>query len=231
MTEGSAAEAAGLRSGDVFVRIDGERIQRFEEIQRVVQANPGKTLEAVIRRGEAEMSLALTPRTTELTDRLGNKRQIGVIGIRNTKMKVVRHDPATAMWHAARETYMVTVGTLRAVGEMIAGTRTTEELGGPLRIAQMSGEVGKTSIEAQIWFVAVLSINLGLINLFPIPVLDGGHLLLYAAEAVRGRPLGPRALEYTSALGLVLVLALMVFATWNDLVYFKVVDFIGSLLG
>jgi regulator of sigma E protease len=228
---GSAAEMAGLRAGDVFIRIDGEAIQRFEEIQRIVQASPGKALDVVIRRDGGESALTLTPRASELTDRLGHKRQIGVIGIRNTKMQVVRHDPLTALWQASRETFGISVATLKAVGEMIAGTRTTEELGGPLRIAQMSGEVGRSTIESKIWFIAVLSINLGLINLFPIPVLDGGHLLLYAAEALRGRPLGPKALEYTSAVGLALVLALMIFATWNDLVHLKVVDFFGSLLG
>lgn len=228
---GSAAEAAGIRSGDVFVRIDGEGIQRFEEIQRIVQMSPAKPLAVTIRRDGGEVALTMTPRSSEVTDRLGHKRQIGVIGIRNTKMQVVQHGPLDALWQASRETVGISVATLKAVGEMIAGTRTTEELGGPLRIAQMSGEVGRSTIESKIWFVAVLSINLGLINLFPIPVLDGGHLLMYVAEALRGRPLGPKALEYTSVVGLTLVLALMVFATWNDLVHLKVVDFIGSLLG
>jgi regulator of sigma E protease len=129
-----------------------------------------------------------------------------------------------------RETWLLTTGTLDAVGQMIVGTRGTEELGGPLRIAQMSGDVAQTGLVALVWFMAVLSINLGLINLFPIPMLDGGHLVFYAAEAARGRPLGERAQEYGLRIGLALVLTLMVFATWNDLVHLRVVDFFRGLV-
>ncbi len=113
---------------------------------------------------------------------------------------------------------------------MVIGARTADELGGPLRIAQMSGEVAQGGVVALLWFMAVLSINLGLINLFPIPVLDGGHLLFYAAEAIRGKPLGQRAQEYGFRLGLALVLTLMVFATWNDLVHLRVVEFLKGLV-
>ena len=112
----------------------------------------------------------------------------------------------------------MSASTLQAMWQIVIGTRSTDELGGPLRIAQMSGEVAQGGIVAVVWFMAVLSINLGLINLFPVPVLDGGHLLFYAAEALRGKPLGQRAQEYGFRIGLALVLTLMVFATWNDLV-------------
>ena len=136
----------------------------------------------------------------------------------------------TALWQAGRETVNLTVGTLGAVGQMIGGSRGTEELGGPLRIAQMSGEVAQSGVVALIWFMAILSVNLGLINLFPIPMLDGGHLLFYAVEAIRGKPLGDRAQEYGFRIGLALVLTLMVFATWNDLVHLRVVDFFRDLI-
>jgi regulator of sigma E protease len=122
------------------------------------------------------------------------------------------------------------VGTLRAIGQMIVGTRTTEELGGPLRIAQMSGEVAQGGVGSLVVFMAVLSINLGLINLLPVPMLDGGHLMFYLAEAVRGRPLGPRAMEYGFRFGLVLVFSLMIFATWNDLVHLKVLQYFVNLV-
>jgi regulator of sigma E protease len=121
--------------------------------------------------------------------------------------------------------------TLDVVGQIIAGTRGTEELGGPLRIAQMSGNVAQSGWITTVWFVAMLSINLGLINLFPIPVLDGGHLLFYGVEALRGRPLGERAQEWASMAGLTFVIALMLFVTWNDLVQLNVVTYLGSLLG
>ena len=126
---------------------------------------------------------------------------------------------AESLWLGVSETVSLGVATMVAVGEMIVGDRGTEELGGPIRIAEMSGAVFDIGIVMIAWFMAMLSLNLGLINLFPIPMLDGGHLVFYAIEAVRGRPLGERAQEYGFRLGLALVLSLMVFATWNDLVH------------
>ena len=139
-------------------------------------------------------------------------------------------DPLTALLQAGTETWDLSVGTLKAMWQIVIGTRAVDELGGPLRIAQMSGEVAQGGMVAVLWFMAVLSINLGLINLFPVPVLDGGHLLFYAAEAVRGKPLGQRAQEYGFRIGLALVLTLMVFATWNDLVHLRIVEFVRGLV-
>jgi len=173
----------------------------------------------VVRRDGQEQTLHVTPSRTELTDRFGNHYEIGLLGIARSGMEYVKRDPATAVMQAGEETWNLTAGTLGALWQMIQGTRGTDELGGPLRIAQMSGEVAQSGIVAVLWFMAVLSINLGLINLFPVPVLDGGHLLFYAAEALRGKPLGQRAQEYGFRIGLALVLTLMVFATWNDLVH------------
>ena len=113
---------------------------------------------------------------------------------------------------------------------MVIGTRSTDELGGPWKIAKLSGEVIQLGFGPLLWFMAVLSVNLGLINLFPVPVLDGGHLLFYAAEAIRGKPLGQRAQEYGFRIGLALVLTLMVFATWNDLVHLRIVEFVKGLV-
>ncbi|MBI1776358.1 MAG: RIP metalloprotease RseP [Proteobacteria bacterium] len=227
--EAGAAEKAGVKPGDRFLTVDGQSISRFEELQRLVQDSPGRPLEVVLDREGQALRLTVTPTVTEQTDRFGNRHVIGLLGVRSHRLETVRHDPLTAVWQASRETAMMTVGTLKALGQIIVGSRGTEELGGPLRIAQMSGEVAQGGLVATFWFMAVLSINLGLINLFPIPVLDGGHLLFYGAEALRGRPLGPRAQDYASMAGLALVLALMVFATWNDLVHLRVVDFIGRL--
>ncbi len=138
----------------------------------------------------------------------------------------MRRNPVDAVWRAGQETGNLIGGTLTAVWQMIIGARPADEIGGPLRIAQMSGEVAQGGAVALIWFMAVLSVNLGLINLFPIPVLDGGHLLYFFAEALRGRPLGARAQEYGFRLGLVVVLTLMVFATWNDLVHIGLLKFL-----
>ena len=168
----------------------------------------------VVRRDGELATLKVTPSLVEESDRLG-RRQIGQLGIRGGGTKYVQRDPASAVVRAVGETWNLSVTTLAAMGQMVIGTRTTDELGGPLRIAQLSGEVAQGGIVPLLWFMAVLSVNLGLINLFPVPVLDGGHLLFYAAEAI-GKLLGQRAQEYGFRLGLALVLTLMVFMTWND---------------
>lgn len=216
---GSAAEQGGVRAGDEIVAIDGRTVHRFEDVQQTVRLNPNVPMTMVVRRDGREETLHVTPSRTELTDRFGNRYEIGLLGIARSGMEYVKRDPATAVVQAGAETWNLTTGTLQAMWQIIKGTRATDELGGPLRIAQMSGEVAQGGVVAVLWFMAVLSINLGLINLFPVPVLDGGHLLFYAAEALRGKPLGQRAQEYGFRIGLALVLTLMVFATWNDLVH------------
>jgi regulator of sigma E protease len=227
---GSAAEQAGIKAGDVITAISGERIERFEDVQRIVRLNTGTPMTMVLKRGAQDVDITVTPRITAFTDRFGNQHKIGLLGIERSGVNYIREDPFTAVWRAGQETVNLCTGTLQAVWQMILGMRTTDELGGPLRIAQMSGEVAQGGVVALLWFMAVLSVNLGLINLFPVPVLDGGHLLFYVAEAVRGRPLGQRAQEYGFRVGLALVLTLMVFATWNDLVHLKVFEFIKGLI-
>jgi regulator of sigma E protease len=222
---GGAAEAGGLRQGDVIVSIDGRAVERFEDVQQVVRLNPNVPMTIVVRRDGEPVSLQITPRLVEESDRFGH-RQIGQLGIRGGAAKYIKRDPASAVASAVGETWNLSATTLQAMWQMVIGTRTTDELGGPLRIAQLSGEIAQGGIVPLLWFMAVLSVNLGLINLFPVPVLDGGHLLYYAAEAIRGKPLGQRAQEYGFRLGLALVLTLMVFATWNDLVHTGIVDIV-----
>jgi regulator of sigma E protease len=227
---GSAAAAAGIQPGDVIVAIDGEKIDRFEDVQRLVRLNTGSAMTMVLRRGTGDVTIHVTPRLTKLTDRFGNDHRIALLGIERSGVNYVRRAPPAAVYDAFQETGDLVSGTLEAVWQMAIGVRNTDELGGPVRIAQMSGEVWQGGVVALLWFMSVLSVNLGLINLFPIPVLDGGHLLFYAAEAIRGRPLGQRAQEYGFRLGLALVLTLMVFATWNDLVHLRIVEFIQGLI-
>jgi regulator of sigma E protease len=227
---GSAAEQSGIKAGDVIVSIDGERIDRFEDVQRIVRLNTGTQMQMVLRRGASDVTLAVTPRVTNLTDRFGHEHKLGLLGIERSGVNFIRRDPATAVWRAGQETLTMSTDTLQAVWQMAIGLRTTDEIGGPLRIAQLSGEVAQGGVVAMLGLVAVLSVNLGLINLFPVPVLDGGHLLFYAAEAIRGRPLGQRAQEYGYRVGFALVITLMVFATWNDLVHLRIVEFIKGLI-
>jgi regulator of sigma E protease len=225
----SAAESAGLAPGDVITAIDGQAIDRFEAIQRVIELNTGTPIEIVVKRGGQEVTLHATPRVVNEQDRFGFTHQVTRLGIGRKGVEYVKRNPATAVWYAAEETWNITTGTLKAVWQMIIGLRSTNELSGPFGIIQLSGAVAQDGLLPLLGFAAVLSINLGLINLFPIPVLDGGHLLFYAAEAIRGRPLGQRAQEYGFRLGLALVVTLMVVATWNDLMRWNIFKLIRGL--
>jgi regulator of sigma E protease len=230
VVSGGAADAAGMKAGDVIIRIDGRSIDRFELVQQIIQINQGTPVEIAVRRDGGEVSLKVTPQIVEEKDIFGNLHRHGKIGVRGGTPEYVQRDPLTALYQAVGETWNLSVGTLQAMGQMIIGARGTDELGGPIGIAKMSGEVARLGPTALIGFMAVLSVNLGLINLFPIPILDGGHLLFYAAEAIRGRPLGQRAQEYGFRIGLALVLMLMVFATWNDLEKTSLFSFLKSLV-
>ena len=226
----SAAAEAGFQPGDRITEIDGSGVDRFQEVQRIVTLNPDETLTIQVARAGATRTLTATPTRAEVTDSTGNTHTVGRLGIRVTGVEYRRLGPVSALGAAASETWSLTTGTLKAVGQIIGGSRSTDELGGPIRIAQMSGEVASNGVANLIFFMAVLSVNLGLINLFPVPMLDGGHLVFYAIEAVRGRPLGERAQEYGFRIGLALVLTLMLFVTWNDLVQLQVFDFFKNLV-
>jgi regulator of sigma E protease len=220
---GSAAEKGGLQAGDVVVSLDGSRIERFEDIHRIVLMRPEQTMPIVVERNGSEVTLSVTPRLDVTVDNFGTEHRIGLLGIRGGERVHRRLEPATATWRAVVETGTMSANILESIGQMIRGTRNADEVGGPIAMARLSGEVVQLGVPDVLWFLAVVSINLGLLNLFPVPPLDGGHLLLYAAEAVRGRPLGERAQEWGFRIGLALVLSLMVFATWNDLskLFFK----------
>jgi regulator of sigma E protease len=225
-----AAAAAGMIPGDRITAIDDTEIDRFEMVQRIVRASVGESLLFTIERDGEVIELVMIPRRVEVTDGFGNRQKFGQIGVSRKGVEFVRHGPLKAVWAAVEETASLTMATLDALGQIISGNRSAEELGGPIRIAQVSGQVAEDGLVTVFWFMAVLSINLGLINLFPVPMLDGGHLLFYVYEAIRGKPLGERAQEYSFRVGLAMVLSLMIFATWNDLVQLQVVDFIINLL-
>jgi regulator of sigma E protease len=226
----SPAAKAGFQSGDRITVINGSSITRFQQVQQIVEVNLGASLTIEVERDGKALTLHATPEVVEQTDNLGHNYRIGRLGLRSGGVDYVRYDPLTALWRSGQEAAFITGATLKAMGQMVIGQRTTEELGGPLRIAEMSGEVAQGGVVSIVWFLAVLSLNLGLINLFPIPMLDGGHLLFYSFEAVRRRPLGPRTQDYGFRIGLTLVLLLMIFATWNDLVHLKVIQFVAGLI-
>jgi regulator of sigma E protease len=219
----SVAAAAGFQPGDVVVAIDGTKIETFTDMQRIVSVSAGQSLELTVDRDGALLKITATPALKEMKDAFGNTHRIGILGITRSMapddLKLEPMPPLTALVQATEETWFVVERTLAYIGGVMIGTESADQLGGPIRIAQVSGQVAKTGYIALFHLAAVLSVSIGLLNLFPIPLLDGGHLLFYLIEAVRGRPLSERAQEYGFRIGLVLVVMLMIFATFNDIIH------------
>ncbi|HEY0912263.1 MAG TPA: RIP metalloprotease RseP [Bradyrhizobium sp.] len=220
---GSAAAAAGFQVGDVVTAIDNQPIENFSDMQRIVSIRAGEKLSFTIKRGDSVVQLEGTPELKEQKDAFGNAHRLGILGITRASqpgdVMTERVNPATAMWLGVKETWFVIDRTLAYIGGVFTGREAADQVGGPLRIAQISGQVATIGLAALIHLAAVLSISIGLLNLFPVPLLDGGHLLFYAVEAIRGRPLSDRAQEMGFRIGLGLVLMLMVFATYNDILH------------
>jgi regulator of sigma E protease len=215
----SAAQVAGFQPGDLIVSIDRRKVETFTDMQRIVSTAAGQTLKIEVDRGGVRTTLQATPAMTELKDNFGNVHRIGVLGITGAREPPQRVNPLTAVKLGVEETWFVVERTLSYIGGVVTGRESADQLGGPIRIAQVSGQVATAGFVALIHLAAVLSISIGLLNLFPIPLLDGGHLMFYAIEALRGRPLSDRAQEYGFRFGLAVVLLLMIFATYNDLLH------------
>jgi regulator of sigma E protease len=217
---GSAAAAAGFQSGDLITAIDGQVIDSFSDMQRIVGTKAGQKLTFEVKRDSQALTLTATPELREVKDSFGNVHRLGVLGISratsagDTVTQPV--SPPAAVWLGVKETWFVIDRTFSYIGGVFTGREAADQVGGPIRIAQISGQVATIGLTALIHLAAVLSISIGLLNLFPVPLLDGGHLLFYAVEAVRGKPLSERAQELGFRIGLALVLMLMVFATYND---------------
>jgi len=226
----SAAAEAGFQPGDLFLEVAGRKVARFEEVQQLVRLHPGLPIIIVVERDGQEVSMQVTPKVEIFTDPLGDEQRIGLIGVRGTEREFQRHNPIQAVWQAVRETVRLTSLTVTAIGQMFSGERSAKELGGPIRIAQISGSAADAGLASLIFFAAFLSINLGLINILPIPLLDGGHLLFYAYEVVFRRPPHPWIVDFGLKIGLVLVLSLMLFATYNDLVRLPLVQRLVALI-
>jgi regulator of sigma E protease len=225
----SPAEAAGFRAGDRIVSIDGSAIESFEEIQRYVSTGTSELTFGVERDGQM-LQLAATPRINEITDNFGNVHRVPQLGIQHGgTSEMVRSNPVVAVWQGMTQTAFIVERTFDYIGGMITGRESPDQLRGVIGIAQTSGQVATYGIVALLMLTGLLSVSIGLLNLFPVPLLDGGHLLYYAVEAVRGRPLGEEAQEYGFRIGLALVMTLMIFATWNDLSRLQVFSFLGGL--
>jgi regulator of sigma E protease len=219
----SAAAAAGFQPGDVVLAIDGQPIDNFADMQRIVSDSAGRTLAIKVERSGSQLVLKATPVLKEVKDNFGNVHRIGILGISRSMapadVKFQPVSPAQAIWLGGQETWFVIDRTLSYIGGVIVGREAADQLGGPIRIAQISGQVASIGFVALIHLAAVLSVSIGLLNLFPIPLLDGGHLLFYSIEAARGQPLSERAQEVGFRIGLAIVVMLMIFATFNDIVH------------
>jgi regulator of sigma E protease len=222
----SAASRAGLMVNDRIVSISGQPIHTFEDLQHAITVHPAEKLAMTVQRDGTERQISVTTDSRE-----SGGHQVGLLGVRGGAVEYQHVSVPAAIWGGVTQTWTITSETFSGLAQMISGSRGTDELGGPLRIAQLSGQVAQLGIASLISFIAVLSVNLGLINLFPIPILDGGHLLFYFAEALRGRPLPQRAQEYGFRAGLAFLACLFVFATWNDLTHLGLFRWVAGLIG
>jgi len=221
VVKGSAAEAAGIHAGDRVAAVDGAAISDFEQLPEIISVSGGRTLKLDLVRGGQPLTLWVTPRTMKIRDALGELSSSVVIGVHPSPTAAVTHvtyGPGGALLAACGTSWDIARTTVQGIAQMVRGYASADQFRGPLGIAKMTRQVAVYGFLALLNLAAVLSVSIGLANLFPIPLLDGGHLLYYACEAVLGRPLGERAQDVGFRLGLVLVLGLMLLTTWNDLV-------------
>ena len=227
----SVAAAAGFRAGDRIVAINGRSIDRFEDFHRTVLLHPGQPLRFALDRAGRPVSITAAPASIVQRDRFGNESRIGRMGVQVPPKVVVQVPPQQVVGEAFVQTGETVRMMVVTLGQLIRGSRSLEEMGGPLKIAQFSGQQASLGWLDFVLFMSLISINLGFINLLPIPLLDGGHLLFYAIEGVRRRPLKPEAQEWAFRTGLAVLLALMIFVTFNDLASFGLFSKLGGLIG
>jgi regulator of sigma E protease len=222
--EGSAAYEAGLRPGDKIVALNGAAVTTFDEVREFVQLNLDQEIGITFERDGAAQTVQARPTVSVEKDVFGKELRLGRLGIealgKSTRIELGIVDSGI---EGVKRVFDISGAILKGIWQMVTGVRPADELGGVLRIGYLSGEIAQIGIWQLISFAAMLSVNLGLVNLFPIPLLDGGHLTYYAIEVVRGKPLGERIQEWGFRIGIAFVLGLMLFATWNDLVYLNII--------
>jgi regulator of sigma E protease len=220
---GQAAQAAGFKAGDLVLSINGRPVEGWSDMQDMVQQSAGVPLTVVVRRAGRDVTLTATPQIRTINTVFG-KSQIALLGLNGSNnpadMHVQRYGLPTSVSLAADQTWFAAQRTVEFVGQIFVGKQSADQISGPVGIAKISGEVARFGFAALLNLAAILSISIGLINLAPVPLLDGGHLLYYGVEALLGRPMSERAQEFGFRVGLGLVLALMIFATFNDIMHF-----------
>lgn len=218
---GSAADQAGIKVGDRIVSMRGHPVDSFLDVRLEVGQNPGEPMDIVVLRDEQRINFAVNAAVKIESDQFGNTQKIGFLGVGPRSYEIVRVGPVDALIDGVKQTGSIITMMVNGIGQIITGKREIKELGGPIKIAKFSGEQLVSGWQSFVSFAALISINLGFINLLPIPVLDGGHLAFYAAEAVRKKPVGQRGQEWAFRTGLAFVMALMLFVTINDVASLK----------
>ena len=217
----SPAMSGGLKQNDIILEIDGNKVESIMDVSKFITMSTDEIIDFKVKRSYDELILKIKPNIVPGEDNLGNKLNKRIVGIKlgayNNEINHVKLGPAQATYHAAHEVYFVGISSLKYIGAMIFGKADTSQLGGPIRIAKISGQVAEFGVLAFISMMAYISISLGLVNLFPIPMLDGGHLMFYAFEKVLGRPLSQKTQEGFFRIGIFLLISLMFFTTFNDL--------------
>jgi regulator of sigma E protease len=214
--EGGAADKAGIKLHDRVLAVDGTDIENFEDLSREIMITTGQPLQFKILRGEKVIEITAAPEIKKRKDAFGNDVELPVLGVAGNKREYHKIDFIPALGEAVKETYNISAAILKTVGQMIVGSRGLEQLGGPVKIAQYSGQTAALGAQAYLWFIAMISINLGLVNLLPIPMLDGGHLLFYIIEGIIGKRIPKRVQEYSFRAGFLFIMAIMFVAIYND---------------
>jgi len=231
VTPNSAAERAGLQAGDRIVALNGSGIQSFDQIAQFIGLNLDQEITIQYERAGVVATTFAKPDIVLDKDFLGKDVRVGRLGVRSGDAgERVELGIVDSLTEGTKRVFEISGLMLKGIWQMVTGVRPADEIGGVIRIGYMSGALAEASLWSLVMFSAMLSVNLGLVNLFPVPLLDGGHLVFYAIEAIRGRPLGERMQEWGFRVGIAFVLGLMLFATWNDLVYFDVIDYIKALV-
>ena len=216
----SAAQAAGLQTGDFIRKVDGRETKSFAAVQEIVWQQAGVPLAVVVERAGSNIELTLTPRIQELPDGFGGTLKVGLLGVRHNPTSDTplyeRYSVPEAFVKGLERTWYIIATTGRYVSKLFTGAESIDQIGGPIAMAKGAGDTASSGGLAFISFVALLSVSIGLINLFPVPMLDGGHLVFYAVEALRGKPLGPNAQEWGYRIGFSFVVMLMLIGIWND---------------
>ncbi len=214
---GSVAEKVGLMAGDIVIAADGENIESFNKLRELVILNTGNPINLKLARDSKIFELSVTPEIKEITDKAGGKAKMALLGITSKEMEYVHLNLLESVYEGSLQAYNISTSMLKGIGQILTGQRGSDEIGGPVKIASYSKESAEAGIAGILWFIALISINLGLVNLFPIPLLDGGHLLYYAIEAIKRKPLSAKLQIQGFKIGLVILAALMFFAVFNDI--------------